>query len=461
MNLRRVAALAATGVLASASIALFGVAPASAMPTGFAVVSGSVSESTSGDLMVLTQTTETAVIEFTDLQLNAGEGIDIQQPSDDSILVILADSVGFTGYISGGGTVIIVSEGNVTIGSSAFVGTDGDLIITTGTVDLSGLDDGAVDIEVVDADGTMSIILGAELAAEGAVGLIAPGITTGAEILGSSVVLASTESATYQQGSAPAIATAGAGLGAVTVGGTVISPSVLVTTPAPGTQSITGDILAQPQGDGSADLRLSGTGASDDLDAAAVVGGASPFSALGGYATQGPSTLPLTYSTVTASVDVVGGVPVESTAILVDVDVVESLAFSIIQTRCLVEDGLSAHVGIGGATFEDAPFVPADFDFSVPNQPGIPVSDTLTVSFNQQEFTTIGSYEVLTSTAVRFTGENDSMSFGVVSCAMPAADVLASTGSERMDAAALTGGAAVLLALAGVLLVHRRRRALP
>ena len=116
-------------------------------------------------------------------------------------------------------------------------------------------------------------------------------------------------------------------------------------------------------------------------------------------------------------------------------------------------------VAIDVVRFAGEPVAPDDFDFTVPNQPGIEVADGLTVFFNVQEYATVGGYEVLTTTAMRVVGGDEvSRDFGVVSCALPAPTVLASTGASAGDAAPLAAGAA-LAALLGAVLVLRRRRA--
>ncbi len=132
--------------------------------------------------------------------------------------------------------------------------------------------------------------------------------------------------------------------------------------------------------------------------------------------------------------------------------------FGAVEASCLVEGGpRSANVSVSTATLGGTPILPPGYDVSVPNQAPVPIGAAGVISFNEQVHTTVGRWDVLTVTAIHLVGEGLDIRLGVVSCAVPAGSVLASTGTSMDVAPALVGAAAVMLG--GVLLVLRRRRA--
>jgi LPXTG-motif cell wall-anchored protein len=109
--------------------------------------------------------------------------------------------------------------------------------------------------------------------------------------------------------------------------------------------------------------------------------------------------------------------------------------------------------GLLGAVYDGGAIAPSCEP--LPNQAPIIVPGLGTVAINEQVKTVVDGWEILTGTALHIVTPTEDIRLGVVECAQPA--VLAATGADRADAQLGVAGA-VMLALAGIVLVLGRRR---
>ena len=126
--MRRSAALALVTALAAASTFLVGVGAANALPSGITNPIGTVTPTISGSTLTLTQTTDVAVLNVTDLTLMAGETLDIVQDEGDLLLI---RNTGLTAASIAG---LITTDANVIISSPLGLGVPDSGVIDAGGV---------------------------------------------------------------------------------------------------------------------------------------------------------------------------------------------------------------------------------------------------------------------------------------------------------------------------------------
>jgi filamentous hemagglutinin family protein len=123
-------------VVLTAGAGLVAALSAQAPAGDFSIISGDVTQTEAGSTVTLTQTTPVAIIGYTDLQINAGTTVHIEQPSPESRLLIRV--------VSSSATVI---AGNiVATGQVAMVNPEGIAVSPGAQVDASGLVLSALDV---------------------------------------------------------------------------------------------------------------------------------------------------------------------------------------------------------------------------------------------------------------------------------------------------------------------------
>ncbi len=467
MRIRAAVAAVCVMGLAVASTLLIGVGAASALPSGITNPVGTVTPTTSGSTLTLTQTTPVAVVNFTALTLLAGETLDIVQDPGD-VLVIRNTGVipaGFEGTLTADATVIISSPLGIGVLSTGSLTAGEDLILTTGAITDADAILSTIPIDPTAADGQLGTAPGSSLTGA-SVGLAGDYVLHGGFIdaLDGVAMLYSLNLTSYTAGSSPPLSATGAGLagGGVAMTGSVYANGIAtIVAPAPGGMDVTGSIISNSQWSfGIAQDVVVGEGSSDGLVAQAYsniddpVGVQFPASFLTG------DPLPSFWDGFLLAVE--GDTAPTSSLFYgtgIGLGIEDGYTFPVVVATCLDEDGQrEALVDLpGGAYLLGTPLTPVGYDFTVPNQPAIPIGDVGEISFNEQVHTTVGGWDVLTVTAVHLVSLEEDIRLGVVSCAVPAGSVLASTGSS-LDASPWLVGTALLM-LTGVVLVLRRRRA--
>ena len=468
MKTPRLAAAIAVGALAAASTLFLGAGAANALPSGITNPVGTVTPTTSGSTLTLTQTTDIAVVNITALTLLAGETLDIVQDEGDVLIIRNTGAIpaGFEGTLTADATVIITSPLGIGVLATGSLTAGEDLILTTGAITDAGAQLATIPIDPTDGDGILGTAVGASLTGE-TVGMVGDYVVHGGfvDALDGFAMLLSLDATSYTAAAVPQLAIVGAGLaagGVAMTGSIYANGAAAIVAPAPGGMSVTGSVVSNGQGSTFevAQNLLLGAGQSLDLTAQAYgniddpIGVQFPASAMTG------SSVPTFWTSLALVVD---GDTAPTTSVFFATDFAlgddDGYTFPSIQAFCEVEDGVrEATVALpGGASLIGTPLTPLGYDFNIPNQPPIPVGEFGFISFNEQVHTTVGGWDVLTITAVHLVGENGfDARIGVVSCAVPAQAQLAATGSVTDLAPTLAGAGAIMLG--GVVLVLRRRR---
>ena len=465
---RRTIAALSVAALAAASTLFLGVSTAHADVLGFSNPVGTVTANQAGSTLTLMQTTDVAVVNFTELILNAGQTIDIVQDEGAVLIIRNTDTLpaGFSGTLTADATVIITSPLGISVVAPGNLRTEEDLILTTGAITDADAVLPSIPIDPAATDGIIGTSLGASLTAGNSVAVIGDYVFHQGSIdaLDGYAQLASVDSASYSPNTVPPISAGGTGLaggGVAMTGSIYVNGVAFVVAPAPGGMDVSGTIVSNGQGSigVAADLAV-GAGTSDGLVAQSYsniddpVGVQFPASL-----SASTANLPLAWENFVVAAE--GATA--PTSEIVEATGLElgdgGYTFPSLEAVCVVEDGeRTASVELaGGAQFAAIPLTPVGYDFNIPNQAPIPIGDVAQISFNEQVQTTVGGWDVLTITAVHLSGDDGTdVRLGVVSCAVPAGAALAATGSGTDITLTLMG--AVVLLLGGVLLVWRRRR---
>lgn len=133
---------------------------AEALPLGFFLVSGDVTSNTVGNTMTLTQTTPTAIVNWGDFSISAGETVVIDQPDAESTLLLRVvgnTTANIAGSIESNGIVVLVGLDGIVFHSGSVV-TAGSLIAST--ADISNADFLAGERTFADADLGRTVMVG-------------------------------------------------------------------------------------------------------------------------------------------------------------------------------------------------------------------------------------------------------------------------------------------------------------
>lgn len=211
-------------VLVAASLVV-GVPSADALPTGFTPVFGTVTAVPDGTTYRITQTSASAIVNFSTFSISAGETVTVAQPDADSILllrVIGGDASTLAGRLESNGTVVLVNPNDVLFasGSAAEVG---GLIASTSAISNTDFIAGDLDFVSSDVGGYVRLLMGSSVVVDegGAAAFIGDQVTNGGSIEAPAGLVA------LAAGSPATVAQPGSGLpGGVVLGGGIAGAGV-------------------------------------------------------------------------------------------------------------------------------------------------------------------------------------------------------------------------------------------
>ncbi|TIX50934.1 beta strand repeat-containing protein [Alteraurantiacibacter aquimixticola] len=188
--------LSASTILSS--MALAATAQAQAVPSGGSVEAGSATISTTGNLQTITQTSERAVINWTDFSIASGSTVVFTQPAGNSATLNRVTGTAqstIAGNLISNGAVYIVNPNGIQITSSGLVSTSSGFVAST--LDITD-DDFMAGAGTFGGDGTGTvsnrgtIVVGTN----GYVGLLGGQVDAGGTIAAGTIVIGAVEAAT-------------------------------------------------------------------------------------------------------------------------------------------------------------------------------------------------------------------------------------------------------------------------
>lgn len=479
--IRRAIALSTAAVLATAGVLLLGATGAQAYPNGIATQAGGVTYNLgSPPVATFTQNAPDSVVTTGmsgSLDIAVGETLNIVQANSSWLMVLnntTASPIQWNGTINVDANLLVISPAGININGTLTGG--GDVILSTGTTNVMSLGP-FIPLAPLVTNGGIVVGTTGSVVAGGNLGIAGNDTTIDGSLHadGEAVSIVSDSDVEYNRSAgATTLFADGSGF----AGGLILTSStasvtstglIVVEATAPSTATLDG--LLEADGEGAVVgegipgvVAVVGAAGSSDGQFDALANGAGPAGGqLGAHFFGGDST-PFLSTFVFQLVSY--GTPVPSLSQFAlplgtffdDLQVAVGMVCTTLEDYADPESATVDPYAIflfDGAAWDGSSFLPPTYDPEIPNQAPFTVPGLGTVAFNEQSTSIVDGYEVLTATALHVVTATEDVTIGVTECAKPAPQ-LAATGASVDAAPALMG--AVLLSLAGVVLVLRRRR---